>query len=297
MKSRIFTSLLLAVLLGFSGRSELKAASPGNPESFPLWAGEAPIGGGATALSKATLTVHVPKNPTGVAMVICPGGGYRGKVTGAEGHGIALWLNQNGIVGVVLEYRLPNGNAFLPLADAQRAIRTVRLMASELKVDAAKIGIIGFSAGGHLASTAGTHFDEGVANAVDPVERLSSRPDFMVLVYPVVTMGQGGHAGSTKSLLGDAPSPEAILNFSNEKQVTSKTPPAFLAHAIDDKAVPAENSANFYKALRAVHVPTEYLELPSGGHGLNGYKGPMWDAWQTQSLDWLRKIGMLPEAK
>ena len=143
MKQRSSKVIFAALALGLMG-GRLHSASPGNPESFPLWPHEAPIGGGATAPSKATLTVHVPKTPNGVAMVICPGGGYRGKVTGAEGHGIAQWLNQNGIVGVVLEYRLPNGNSFLPLADAQRAIRTVRSMASEWKVDPAKIGIIGF---------------------------------------------------------------------------------------------------------------------------------------------------------
>ena len=296
MKQRSSKVIFAALALGLMG-GRLHSASPGNPESFPLWPHEAPIGGGATAPSKATLTVHVPKTPNGVAMVICPGGGYRGKVTGAEGHGIAQWLNQNGIVGVVLEYRLPNGNSFLPLADAQRAIRTVRSMASEWKVNPAKIGIIGFSAGGHLASTAGTHFESGSEAAADPVEKLSSRPDFMLLVYPVVTMGQSRHAGSTKALLGDMPTEEEIRNFSNEKQVTAKTPPAFLAHALDDKAVPPENSADFYKELKAVNVAAEYLELPSGGHGLNGYKGPMWDAWQTQSLEWLRKIGMLQVAK
>jgi acetyl esterase/lipase len=294
--SLLFSSLCVCAFLGLMC-CPLPAASPGNPESFPLWPGEAPVGGGATAPSKATLTIHVPTKPTGVAMVICPGGGYRGKVTGPEGHGIAQWLNQNGIVGVVLDYRLPNGNSFLPLADAQHAIRTLRSMAPALKVDPAKIGIIGFSAGGHLASTAGTHFEDGTAGAADPLERLSSRPDFMVLVYPVVTMGPGGHAGSTTSLLGSAPTPEAIHQFSNEKHVTSKTPPSFLAHALDDKLVPAQNSADFYHALKAAQVPAEYLELPSGGHGLNGYKGPMWDAWQTQSLEWLRKIGMLPAAQ
>lgn len=292
-----FSKLIFAALALGSMSVRLHSASPGNPESFPLWLREAPIGGGASAPSKATLTVHLPKSPTGVAMVICPGGGYRGKVTGAEGHGIAQWLNQNGIVGVVLEYRLPNGNAFLPLADAQRAIRTVRSMASEWKVDSGKIGIIGFSAGGHLASTAGTHFDGGTETSEDPVERLSSRPDFMVLVYPVVTMGKGRHEGSTKALLGDSPAEDQIINFSNEKQVNAKTPPAFLAHALDDRVVPPENSADFYRALKAVNVAAEYLELPSGGHGLNGYKGPMWDAWQTQSLEWLRKIGMLPVVK
>lgn len=225
-------------------------------------------------------------------MVICPGGGYGGLVTGAEGHGIAAWLNTHGITGIVLEYRLPKGNSFLPLADAQRALRTVRSHAVEWKINPAKIGIIGFSAGGHLASTAGTHFDYGNPEASEPIERVSCRPDFMVLVYPVVTMGPGTHAGSRKNLLGENPSPEAVLNFSNETKITTNTPPAFLAHAADDKAVPLANSANFHAALQSAKVPSKFLELPSGGHGLNGYKGPMWDRWQTESLEWLGQIGM-----
>ncbi len=262
------------------------------PLKLPLWPGDAPVGNGAFAPSQSGLTVHLAENPNGAAMVICPGGGYGGLVTGAEGHGIAAWLNTHGITGIVLEYRLPKGNSFLPLADAQRALRTVRSHAVEWKINPAKIGIIGFSAGGHLASTAGTHFDAGNPEASEPIERVSCRPDFMVLVYPVVTMGPGTHAGSRKNLLGENPSPEAVLNFSNETKITTNTPPAFLAHAADDKAVPLANSANFHAALQSAKVPSKFLELPSGGHGLNGYKGPMWDRWQTESLEWLGQIGM-----
>lgn len=267
-------------------------------KKMTLWPNQkAPVGGGATQPSDVSITVHWPQNPNGTAMVICPGGGYGGLVTGAEGHGIAEWLNRHGITGVVLEYRLPKGNAFLPLADAQRAIRMTRALAQEWKIKPDKIGIIGFSAGGHLASTAGTHFSEGQPGAEDPVERVSSRPDFMVLIYPVITMGAGTHAGSKKNLLGENPSPEAVLEFSNERQVTAKTPPAFLAHALNDTLVPPEHSAKFYEALQAANVASKYLQLPTGGHGLNGYKGPMWDAWQEQSLVWLREIGMMPPGR
>ncbi len=284
-------TFLHSTLLSLLSTCILGAAEPGKPEKLPLWPAEAPTGGGNSAPSTASLTVHLPEHPNGTALVICPGGGYGGLVTGAEGHGIASWLNQHGITGIVLEYRLPKGNSFLPLADAQRALRTVRARAQEWKISPAKIGIIGFSAGGHLASTAGTHFSAGQADAVDPVERVSCRPDFMVLVYPVITMGAAGHNGSRRNLLGEHPSEDSLRSFSNETQVTPNTPPAFLAHAADDKVVPASNSADFYNALKASGVAAKYLELPSGGHGLNGYKGPMWETWQTEALTWLQAQG------
>ena len=222
--------------------------------------------------------------------MICPGGGYGGLVVGPEGHGIAAWLNEHGITGVVLEYRLPAGRHAVPLLDAQRAIRTVRANAKEWGLNPAKIGIMGFSAGGHLASTAGTHFDAGDPNATDAIERVSCRPDFMILVYPVITFGEQTHSGTKTNLLGKDPSAELIKLYSNEQQVTSKTPPTFLAHALDDGPVPPENSKSMYAALQQNKVPSKYLELPSGGHGLNGYKGPMWDAWQEQSLAWLAEL-------
>ena len=213
-----------------------------------------------------------------------------GLVTGAEGHGIAEWLNKHGIAGVVLEYRLPNGRSYVPLMDAQRAIRIVRANAVEWKLNPDRVGIMGFSAGGHLASTAATHFEAARPDEADPWNRPSCRPDFAILVYPVVTMSNLTHSGSRTNLLGPNPTQEMITLFSNEKQVTAQTPPMFLAHALDDKPVPPENSKMLYEALKAAGVQTKYLELPSGGHGLNGYKGPMWDAWQTQSLEWLRDL-------
>jgi acetyl esterase/lipase len=265
------------------------------PLTVNLWPLEkAPNGDGTFSASDARITVHLSKKPNGAAIVICPGGGYGGLVTGAEGHGIARWLNSHGITGVVLEYRLPAGRSFVPLLDAQRAIKLVRAHSKEWKVDASRIGIMGFSAGGHLASTAATHFHDGDTSAADLVDQFSCRPDFAVLVYPVVTMGEKTHGGSRRNLLGPNPTPEMIELFSNEKQVTEKTPPMFLTHAIDDMPVPCENSRALYEALQKAGIASKYLELPSGGHGLNGYKGPMWDAWQTQSLEWLAEQKLIP---
>ena len=265
------------------------------PITVKLWpADRAPHGDGTFSPSDAKITVHLAKEPNGAAIVICPGGGYGGLVTGAEGHGIAKWLNSHGITGVVLEYRLPAGRSFVPLLDAQRAIQIVRANSKEWKIEANRIGIMGFSAGGHLASTAATHFHDGDATAPDPLEQISCRPDFAVLVYPVVTMGEKTHGGSRTNLLGPNPTPEMIELFSNEKQVTEKTPPMFLTHAVDDTPVPCENSKALYEALQKAGIASKYLELPSGGHGLNGYKGPMWDAWQKQSLEWLAELKLIP---
>jgi acetyl esterase/lipase len=282
--------LSIAPLLGFA------QPAPAEPEAFSLWNGHSPVGDGTFQTEDPQIFLHRPAHPNGAAAVICPGGGYGGLVIGAEGHGIAQWLNQHGITGVVLKYRLPKGHAMVPLLDAQRAIRLTRLHAKEWGIDPKRIGIIGFSAGGHLASTAGTHFDAGNPQSTDAAEKVSCRPDFMILVYPVVSMGEKGHAGSRKNLLGADASPELIEKFSNEKQVTAQTPPAFLAHAKDDKVVPSENSQALYDALQAHKVAAKYLELPEGGHGLNHYQGPMWDEWQTQSLQWLAELKLIPEA-
>jgi acetyl esterase/lipase/lysophospholipase L1-like esterase len=266
-----------------------------NPEVVALWPDQAPVGIGAFEKADVRITVYRSASPNGAAVVICPGGGYGGLVTGAEGSGIAQWLNAHGVTGIVLEYRLPHGRAFVPLLDAQRAIRMVRAKGKEWGCDPRRIGIIGFSAGGHLASTAATHFDAGDAAAADPIERVGCRPDFAILVYPVITMSEQTHGGTKQNLLGPSPSPETVELFSNDKQVTAETPPTFLAHALDDKVVSPENSRQFYKALQKHKVPSRYLELPSGDHGLNGYKGPMWDAWQSGALKWLASLGLIPD--
>ena len=290
---------LITCAAAWLGGPVASAADPATPPRTPLWSAGAPVGDGTIDKETGFITVHLPPadKANGAAMVICPGGGYGGLVVGGEGHGIAKWLNSHGIAGIVLEYRLPKGRSMVPLIDAKHAIRTVRSQAGEWKIDPKRVGIIGFSAGGHLASTAATHFDDGDKDSKDPIEAgFSSRPDFAVLVYPVVSMGLIGHGGSRRNLLGQSPSEDLTTLFSNEKQVTKQTPPMFLTHAKNDTVVVPENSRLLHEALKLNGIPTEYLELPSGGHGLNGYKGPMWDAWQRDSLAWLAKLKIIPEA-
>ena len=281
-------SLLLALLT-------TAVAAEGIPPSQPLWNGDAPEGDGKFSdSSKAKLTVYLAEKPNGAAAVICPGGGYGGLNIGGEGHGIAAWLNDHGITGIVLEYRLPKGRPFVPLLDAQQAIRTARANAAQWKIHSKKLGIIGFSCGGHLASTATVHFDTIEPLAPNAITGQSSRPDFSILIYPVITMDEGvQHVGSKKNLMGENPAIALLDYFSSPKNVTDDTPPAFLAHAIDDKSVPIENSRMFYEAEKAHKLPTRLIELPDGGHGLNGYKGPSWDKWQAESLVWLKEIKIL----
>jgi len=285
--SFLFAVVFCVLMPRIASSDDSKDSASVEKNVIHLWNGHAPIGDGKFAAEDTKITVHRPAKNNGTAIVICPGGGYGRLVTGGEGHGIAKWLNQHGITGIVLEYRLPKGRSFVPLLDAQRAIRHVRANAKDWGIQPSRIGILGFSAGGHLASTAGTHFDDGNPRAKEAVDRTSCRPDFTILVYPVVTMSKNTHQGSRRNLLGPDPTAKMIKHFSNELQVTDRTPPTFLAHALDDKPVPPANSKALFDALQAKKIPSKYLELPSGGHGLNGYKGPMWDAWQKQSLEWL----------
>ena len=291
---RIWGNALAPLLAASCWPKPGSPVQPARQEMLFLWPDLAPVGDGNYEKADSRITLYRPEHANGTAVVICPGGGYGGLVTGAEGSGIARWLNAHGITGVVLEYRLPHGRPFVPLLDAQRAIRLVRSRSQELGCDPRRIGIVGFSAGGHLAATAATHFDAGKAAATDAVERIDCRPDFALLVYPVITMGPQTHSGSKQNLLGATPSAELADLFSNEKQVTARTPPAFLAHALDDRAVDPDNSRLFYEALQAHKIPTRYLELPSGDHGLNGYQGPMWDAWQAGALKWLASLKLIP---
>jgi len=294
---RPLATLLLVAVLPFSVLPfSVARVAAAEPMGVPLWPGPAPVGDGSVdGVGKPRITVHLPAAPNGAAAVICPGGGYGGLVTGAEGHGIAEWLGHHGIAGIVLEYRLPAGRSVVPLLDAQRAIRTVRSRAAEWKIDPTRVGIVGFSAGGHLAATAATQPAAGDPAAADPIDRLTARPDFAILVYPVITMGDaaGTHPGSRRNLLGPEPSAELVRRFSAEQQVTADTSPTFLAHAEDDQPVPIGNSVMFHDALVAQGVPTRLLRLPNGGHGLDGYKGPSWDAWQTGAIAWLRERGMI----
>ena len=280
---------LVAALLSSVGASAFAAESAAPPK-LPLWPDRAPDGsGGWGSPENSGLTVHPAPKPNGMAVIICPGGAYSGLVTGPEGHGIARWFNQHGILGAVLEYRLPAGRSKVPLLDAQQAIRTVRLNARKWQIDPKRVGIIGFSAGGHLAATASTQFDLGKADATETIAGQSSRPDFAILVYPVISMGDLNHVGVRDNLLGKKPSLNDIQRFSCERQVTRQTPPAFLAHAVDDRGVLIENSRLYHQALQAQGVASKLVELPDGGHGLHGYQGASWDTWQREAILWLKR--------
>lgn len=280
---------LVAALLSSVGASAFAAESAAPPK-LPLWPDRAPDGaGGWGSPENSGLTVHPAPKPNGMAVIICPGGAYSGLVTGPEGHGIARWFNQHGILGAVLEYRLPAGRSKVPLLDAQQAIRTVRLNARKWQIDPKRVGIIGFSAGGHLAATASTQFDLGKADAAKTIAGQSSRPDFAILVYPVISMGDLNHVGVRDNLLGKKPSLDDIQRFSCERQVTRQTPPAFLAHAVDDRGVLIENSRLYHQALQAQGVASKLVELPDGGHGLHGYQGASWDTWQREAILWLKR--------
>jgi len=291
MKGSVFAAFLAVASCSGTDRS---VAPP--VENVRLWPEPAPVGDGSSEAVTTELAVYrpAPDRASGVAVVVCPGGGYIRHVMDREGYPIADWLVANGIAAILLRYRLPEGRPRVALLDAQRAIRIARARASDWGIDPRRVGILGFSAGGHVASTAATHVDAGRAGDPDPVERESSRPDFAGLVYPVVTMGEGTHPLSRSKLLGPDPTPELVREFSNELQVRATTPPAYLTHAVDDTSVPASNSRNFVAAMKAHGVPVEYLEFPSGGHGFNGCKGPVWEEWKARFLEWLRSRGVLP---
>jgi acetyl esterase/lipase len=290
MKRRLLLSTISLCLIALTPpASAQEPIKPAPTRRSALWPGKAPIGEGKFEDSRLELQIFLPPadKANGAAIVLCPGGGYIRHVTDREGYPIAQWLNEHGIATIILEYRLPELRHQVPLLDAQRAIRLTRANAAAWKINPQRIGILGFSAGGHVASTALTHFDAGDAANTDPIERLSCRPDFAWLIYPVVTMGEFTHTGSKAKLLGLNPAPDLVRLYSNETQVTDTTPPAFLAHAIDDKPVPPENSRQLAAAMKAHHIPVELLELPSGGHGFNGCKGPLWEQWKAAALQWL----------
>src|SRR4051794_29675065 len=287
-------SLALAAALALLGCSTLLAADP-----IPLWPDKAPGALGTEPKDIPTLTVFLPAEgeATGAAMVICPGGGYGG-LAPHEGQGYAEWLAKNGVAGFVLKYRLGPGGYHHPamLNDAARAIRLVRSRAAEWKVDAARIGVMGSSAGGHLASTILTHFDAGQPDAEDPIDRVSSRPDLGVLCYPVITMGEFTHGGSKKNLLGENPAPELVDLLSNEKQVTKETPPTFIFHTAADAGVPVENALLFAEALRRNKVPFDLHIYEKGGHGMG--LGPQRDKgiyhpWAADCLYFLKEHGFV----
>ena len=266
--------------------------------AIPLWANGAPGALGATPADQPLLTPYLPPAGTanGTAVVIFPGGGYQHLSMEKEGSDVANWLAGAGVTTFVVRYRLgPNYHHPTMLGDAQRAIRTVRARATEWNVDPRRLGVIGFSAGGHLASTTGTHFDAGKPADGDPIERVSSRPDFLLLIYPVITMRDSvTHGGSRLNLLGREPAPELVRLMSNETQVTRETPPTFLVHSTDDKTVPVENSLLFYDALTRSGVPAEMHVFEYGGHGFGlAPKDPVLSTWTTICESWMRRHGWL----
>ncbi len=297
---RVVLVLLLAPLV------LLASAEPGRaeePRIEPLWPAGAPGAIGDEPADRPTLTICLPPadKATGAAVVICPGGGYGNLAYDHEGVEVARWLNSIGAAGFILRYRhAPRYRHPAPLEDALHAIRTVRARANEFNVQRSKIGILGFSAGGHLASTAATLFNDGDPAAEDPTMRIGSRPDFAVLIYPVITFAEPcRHVGSMRNLLGPEPPPALIQLLSTERQVTTRTPPTFLVHTTADNGVSSENSVLFYMALRRLMVPAEMHIYEAGQHGfgLGNHEtrgNAMVATWPQHCADWLRHRGILP---
>ncbi len=298
-----FSLTTLAVLAGYGNLSQKlqggtqSAAQPPRLE-FPLWPDGAPGALGKEAKDIPTLTPFFPPpaKASGAALIICPGGAYAG-LAPHEGVHYALWLNEQGIAGFVLKYRLATGGYKHPamMQDVLRAIRYLRANAAKWRLDPNRIGVMGSSAGGHLASTALTHFDAGDPDSADPIDRVSSRPDLGVLCYPVITMGPNTHAGSKRNLLGENPDNSLVELLSNEKQVTKDTPPTFIFHTFEDSTVKVENSLDFAAALRQHGVPFSLHIYPKGAHGL-GLGSAQWDPdnlhpWTVECALWLKALG------
>ena len=294
------TSRSLAVIIVFA------AAVAGHPTAqplpplpiqdaqvIPLWTGAAPGALGTDDTDIPVITVYLPRTVAAntPALVVCPGGGYRALASNHEGRQVASYLNSLGVAAFVLRYRLgPRYHHPIELGDAQRAIRTLRSHATEWRLDPARIGIMGFSAGGHLAMTASTRFDAGKADAADAVDRVSSRPDFAVLGYPVISMTEEWtHKGSRTNLLGDNPDPELAKSLSGERAVTKETPPTFLFQTTEDTTVPAENSVHYYLALRKAAVPAEMHVFEKGPHGVGLANDDVaLSEWSKLLANWLR---------
>jgi acetyl esterase/lipase len=289
----------LAVAMVFSQQptaSSLKLAASQETQTFPLWENGAPGALGHEDIDIPTLTYYPAAHAVPTAVIVAPGGGYIHLAMNHEGRQVASWLNAMGISAFVLKYRLgPRYHHPIELGDAQRAIRLVRTHATEYGVKPDRIGMMGFSAGGHLTSTAETHFDRGNPNAPDPIDRASSRPDFAILGYAVISFtAPFSHRGSSLALLGDSPDPKLLEDLSNELQVTPQTPPTFLFSTSEDTAVPSENSVAFYLALHKAHVPAELHIFQHGPHGVGLDLGdPALGEWPKLLINWLRGLGLL----
>ena len=290
MRVRGIFLLLMCAAAGYAQNEDTRV--------IPLWENGAPGALGTEDRDKPTIT-HFPaygRQTAGTAVIVAPGGGYGALAANHEGRQVANYLNALGVTAFVLKYRLgPRYHHPIELGDAQRAIRLVRARAKEFGVSGDRIGMMGFSAGGHLTSTAGTHFDAGNPAAADPIDRVSSRPDFLILGYPVISFtAVYTHKGSAKNLLGENPDPKLLDDLSNEFRVTAETPPTFLFHTNADTGVPAENSVAFYLALRKAGVAAEMHIFEKGPHGVGlAMQDPALAEWPKLLANWLRGRGLL----
>ncbi len=283
--------LILSVLAAAVARAQ-------DPTTLLLWPNGAPGALGDQDVDRPSITIFLPtKNQaSGTGVIVCPGGSYTALAMNHEGRQVANWLNSLGIAAFVLKYRLgPKYHHPVEIGDAQRAIRIVRTHAVEYGVVPDRVGIMGFSAGGHLASTAGTHFDGGNQSDPDPIQHAGSRPDFLVLGYPVISLTTPyTHKGSLRNLLGESPDSKQMESLSNELQVTGQTPPTFLFHTTEDRTVPVENSVLFYLALRKAGVPAEMHIFEKGPHGVGlALRDPVLAMWPDLLAHWLRERGLL----
>jgi acetyl esterase/lipase len=288
-------TLLLSALFFYSSLSLSQAQEP---PTLLLWPQGAPGALGEADADRPSISLWpaLAEKATGAAIVVCPGGGYGHLALGHEGADVAKWLNSLGVSAYVLKYRLgPKYRHPAPLNDAQRALRTVRSKAKEWSIDPARVGVMGCSAGGHLASTAATHFDAGKTDSADPIDQVSCRPDFAILGYPVISFtAPYTHKGSLRNLLGESPDLQLVQSLSNETQVTPQTPPTFLMHTNADTGVPPENSIAFYLALRKAGVPAELHIYEQGRHGLGlAPDVPALSSWPARCADWLKVRGIL----
>lgn len=297
---------VLLLLLGvvFSERSPLcLTAEAAEPKVELLWENGAPGAVGTEEVDKPSLTIFLPpaESANGCGVVVCPGGGYGGLAVNHEGVQIAEFFNKQGVAAFMVKYRL--GNRYrhpAPLQDVQRALRMVRSRATEFRLDPQRIGVMGFSAGGHLASTAATKFDKGNLEANDKINQTSCRPDFAILCYPVITFTQTQwmHAGSRNRLIGENPEEDLKTSLSSELQVTADTPPTFLFHTNEDTGVPPENSVLFYMALRKHKIPAELHIYEKGKHGVGlAQTDPVLASWSDRLLDWMKIRSLLKSAK
>lgn len=291
-------ALVFSILTSVAGLRLAAAEATPTPAAIPLWSGPAPAALGERPQDQPTLTLFAPPQAArnGATMIIFPGGGYSG-LAEHEGRGYAEWLASHGITALVLKYRLGSAGYRHPvmLGDAARAVRMARAFAKRDGLDPARIGVMGSSAGGHLASTIATHFDAGKPDATDPIDRESARPDLAIMCYPVISFGEFAHAGSRRQLLGNEPSPDLLQHLSNELQVTKDTPPCFLWHTVEDKAVPVENSLLFASALRRAGVPFSLHIYENGAHGLGlGRPDRPAPPWAEQLLYWFRERKFTP---